>query len=169
MEETPQEVSLIPPGKDGPEIDDLVGKGESGEEGNEIAFSLEYQLRDFIASNLSRIDVNGKRLRLYVDPAGPEGIEFRTEVGFVDILAVDDDGAFYVFELKRAESPDRAIGQLTRYMGWLTHTIAKEKAVYGVIVARSINQRLRYAVSVIPNVSLFEYEVEFHLRPAHKL
>ena len=30
---------------------------------------------------------------------------------------------------------------------------------------RSAN--LRYAVSVVPNVSLFEYEVEFHLKAAH--
>lgn len=57
-------------------------------------FSLEYQLRDFLASNLSSIDFGGRRLRLYVDPTGRDGIEYPTAVGPIDILAVDDTGAF---------------------------------------------------------------------------
>ena len=39
----------------------------------------------------------------------------------------------------------------------------------GVIVAKEISDSLRYAVSVVPNVSLFEYEVSFSLRPAHEI
>jgi RecB family endonuclease NucS len=94
-----------------------------------------------------------------------DGIEFPTAVGPIDILAVDDSGAFFVFELKRARSPDRAIGQLTRYMGWVRQTIGKDREVKGIIVAKEISDSLRYAVSVVPNVSLFEYEVEFRLKP----
>jgi endonuclease len=41
--------------------------------------------------------------------------------------------------------------------------------VYGVVVAKEISESLRYAVSVVPNVSLFEYEVEFHLKPSNSL
>jgi hypothetical protein len=36
--------------------------------------------------------------------------------------------------------------------------------VFGVVVAKLIDDKLRYAASVIPNVSLLEYEVEFHLK-----
>jgi RecB family endonuclease NucS len=115
---------------------------------------------------MSAIDVNGKKLRLYVDPAGRDGIEFPTDVGPIDILAVDELGAFVVFELKRARSPDHAIGQLTRYMGWVQQTIGAGHEVSGIIVAKEIGKRLRYAVSVVPNVNLFEYEVEFHLKLA---
>jgi hypothetical protein len=61
------------------------------------------------------------------------------------------------------------MGQLTRYMGWVKHTIGKDKDVNGIIVAKTINQRLRYAVSVVPNVYLFEYAVEFHLNRADQL
>ena len=39
----------------------------------------------------------------------------------------------------------------------------------GVIVAKGISDSLRFAVAVVPNVSLFEYEVEFHLKPAHEI
>jgi RecB family endonuclease NucS len=89
--------------------------------------------------------------------------------GTIDILAVDDSGAFYVFELKRARSPDHAMGQLTRYMGWVRQTIARDREVDGVIVAKQITNSLRYAASIVPNVSLLEYEVEFRLKPAHEI
>lgn len=36
-------------------------------------------------------------------------------------------------------------------------------------VAKEVSDALRYAVSVVPNFSLFEYEVEFTLRPAHDI
>jgi hypothetical protein len=43
----------------------------------------------------------------------------------------------------------------------------KDQKVRGVIVAKTISENLRYAVGVIPDVSLFEYEVSFQLKPAH--
>ncbi len=50
-------------------------------------------------------------------------------------------------------------------MGWVEQTIGKGKRVNGVIVAKQIADNLRYAVSVMPNVALFEYRVEFNLEP----
>lgn len=98
---------------------------EESTEPSETTFGLEYQLRDFIAQNIGAIPVSGKRLRLYVDQSGRDGIEYPTATGPIDILALDDTGAFVVFELKRARSPDRAMGQLTRYMASsLTHSLA---------------------------------------------
>jgi len=173
VQETSTEVRLTPPGINASEA--VVGAVLGGEtyaeeaEAEEASFGLEFQLRDFVAQNIGAIDVGGKRLRLYVDPTGRDGIEFPTAVGPIDILAVDESGGFFVFELKRARSPDHAIGQLTRYMGWVQQTIGKGKAVTGGIVAREINDNLRYAVSVVPNVKLFEYEIEFHLKPAHEI
>jgi hypothetical protein len=75
----------------------------------------------------------------------------------------------FVFALKRARSPDHAIRQLTRYMGWMRQTIGRDREVNGVIVAKEISDSLRYALSVVPNVRLFEYEVNSHLRPAHEI
>jgi hypothetical protein len=144
-------------------IREIIGGEDADDEQTnpaEASFQLEYQLRDFIAQNLHVVSVNKQRLSLYVDPTGRDGIEFRTPVGLIDILAVNELGEFFVFELKRASSPDHAIGQVARYMGWVKQTIGKGRDVHGVIVARSINNRLRYAVSVVPNVSLFEYQVK---------
>lgn len=146
----------------------LVGDTEEENEEDdtsEVLFELEYQLRDFIAHNLNGIRVEGRKLSLYVDSSGRKGIEYPTAVGPIDILAIDDAHNFYAFELKRARSPDHAIGQLARYMGWLQELSQGKRRVYGVIVAKEISDKLRYAVRVVPNVSLFEYEVAFQLNP----
>ncbi|MGD0112957.1 MAG: endonuclease NucS domain-containing protein [Armatimonadota bacterium] len=165
VQNTDNEVRLVMPGAN---VGAILGNEEVQEEAEpEAAFALEYQLRDFLAGNLSAILVEGRKLRLYVDPTGRDGVEFQTDVGPVDILAIDETGAFVVFELKRARSPDHAIGQLSRYMGWVKQTIGKGQGVRGVIVAKTISDNLRYAVGVIPDVSLFEYEVSFQLKAAH--
>lgn len=163
VQETQSEVLLTPPGVTLPP---LTEDPQEDDELPEAEFTLEYQLRDFLAQNLEAIPVDGKKLRVYVDPSDRDGVEFPTEVGPIDILAVDETGAFVVFELKRARSPDRAIGQLSRYMGWVKQTVGKGQQVRGVIVAKTISQNLRYAVTVIPDVSLFEYEVRFTLKAA---
>jgi hypothetical protein len=161
-EESETEVRLLFPGT---HSEDVLGEEEpSIEDAAETAFALEYQLRDFIANNLARIDVAGRRLRLYQDSRG-DGIEYSTDIGRIDILAVDDNGAFYVFELKRARSPDAAVGQVARYMGWLRQGIGRGRPVNGVIVAREISPYLRYAADAMPNLSLFEYKVSFALEP----
>jgi Endonuclease NucS C-terminal domain len=174
MQQTPAEIRLIMPGTDASSevVAEVLGASDASENPDaDVApfFTLEYQLRDFIASNLNTMSINGRRLRLWVDPTGRDGVEFPSAVGPIDILAVDDSGSFFVFELKRANGSDRAIGQLTRYMGWVRQTIGRGHDVFGVIVAKSIGENLRYSASVVPNVHLFEYEVKFQLKPAHDL
>ncbi len=70
-----------------------------------------------------------------------------------------------MFEVKLDRGPDRALGQLARYMGWVKSHLAGANTEFGVLVARSIDERLRYAAAVIPNVALLEYEVQFTVRP----
>jgi hypothetical protein len=173
MQETPTEVRLLAPGSEQGStiVDEVLGGLEEGEIVDEASpsFSLEYQLRDFLASNLNSIPFGGRKLQLFVDATGREGIEFPTPVGPIDILATNSDGSFFVFELKRATSSDRTVGQLARYMGWVQQTIGKGQKVFGVIVAQSVSSNLRYAASIIPNVELFEYKVSFLLTPAHDI
>ena len=170
VQETDTETRLQLPGTvvDDSTIDDVLGNDEeiNETEASEQSFALEYQLRDFIAQNLASIPVMDRHLQLYVDPTGRDGIEYPTAVGPIDILARDSTDDFFVFELKRGRSPDHTIGQLTRYMGWVNHTIGREHEVFGVIVAKAIDNKLRYAASVIPNTTLLEYAVEFRLHSA---
>lgn len=142
------------------ESEPLEDEGESSEE---TAFALERQLQDFMVSNLRAIPVNGKRLRLHVDETS-DGVEYPTSSNRrIDILARDEDDNFIVFELKRGQAPDSAIGQLLNYMGWVKLNLAKDKQVTGVIVARDISERMREAIVMTTNITLFEYQLRFEL------
>lgn len=167
VEETDTEFRLFPPSSSVPDdaIDSMLGGEEIAPDEDQIAsFALEYQLRDFLSQNLGTQKIKGQRLTLYKDQNGRDGVEYPTAVGPIDILATDESGNFFVFELKRARSPDHAIGQLGRYMGWVSQTLGKGKRVEGVIVAKAITENLRYSIAVFPNVSLYEYQVQFSLQ-----
>jgi hypothetical protein len=169
LEETPTEVRLLAPGtQDKVQLDDVISSSVDDDGDGSSTFALEAQLRDFLADNLGAVKIDGKQLTLYKDTTG-DGVEYATPVGLIDILATDNKGAFFVFELKRANSPDKAIGQVARYMGWVKRTIGKDNDVYGVIVAKGIGEKLRFARTVVPNVYLFEYEVSFTLKQAHDI
>jgi RecB family endonuclease NucS len=127
---------------------------------------LESHLRDFIVRNLGTIPIAKTKLSLFLDQSKRNGVEYPTDVGFIDILALDENGNFVVFELKLSRGPDKAMGQLLRYMGWVKRMLADQREVHGVIVAKDIDEKLRYACLLVPNVSLLEYEVDFRLRPA---
>jgi hypothetical protein len=148
-----------------PDTDDLEPENDAEELAATFAFPLESHLRDFIAQNLPALNVGGSFLKLYSGNDGQTGVEYRTEVGPIDVLAVDESGNFVVFELKLGRGPDHALGQLLRYMGWVKRNLAGDKQVSGVIVAHSIDDKLRYAVTMVKSVYLFEYEVTFNLRP----
>jgi hypothetical protein len=170
MRASPTEVVLTPSGS--PSQDALPEEAADAEDaelegGGASYFSMEGQLRDFLASNISSVPINGKTLKIYIDQTGRDGVEYPCAVGFMDILAVDGEGAFYVFELKRGRSPDYVLGQVARYMGWIKTTIGKNVPVYGVIVSKEISSNLKFARLVAENIYLYEYEVSFSLRPAH--
>ena len=171
-QETESEVRLISPESDTvSRVASLFGQSEDEEpnlDGDPV-FTLEHQLRDFFAENINTILINGRYLRLYEDEEGQEGVEYQTATALIDILAVDDDGAFYVIEFKRDRASDKVAGQVARYMGCVQRTIAAGREVNAVIVAKDIDNNLRYAASVIPQVHLFEYQMEFHLNEADEI
>ena len=70
----------------------------------------------------------------------------------------------YVFELKLERGPDPALGQVARIIGWIKGNMAGGRQVFGVVVARSFDEKLRFGARVVPGVTLLEYEVEFRVR-----
>ena len=91
--------------------------------------------------------------------------QFPTDTGPIDILAVSkDDSELLVIELKRGRAADVVVGQVLRYMGYVTSELATEsQRVRGAIVALEDSKRLRRALSVAPNVSFYRYRVHFDL------
>ena len=124
-------------------------------------FAYESDLRDFLARNLMLIEPG---LQLYEDE-GITGVEFPVGGRFADILGVDAQGRLVVIELKVSRGYDRVIGQLLRYMAWISeHQAEASQGVRGMIIAREISDDLRLACSSVPDVELFEYELAVTLR-----
>ncbi|WP_416268296.1 endonuclease NucS [Burkholderia cepacia] len=136
-------------------VDDGFGGG---------AFALESHLRDYLARNPPSTTTHGP-LSLFVDADGRDGVEYQTDCGPADLVFLDREGNFVVFELKLGRGPDAALGQVQRYMGWIEHHVAKGKTVFGVIVANSISDKLKYAGKVAPRVQLMEYRLSVELNP----
>ena len=135
----------------------------STEVGN--TFRLESHLRDYLAQNLSHFSFLNTSLSLYQEGGAMRGVEYQTAVGPIDILAVGANGTFYVIELKVSRGADAAVGQILRYMGAIRTSVAAGKPVYGVIVAASLTDRLRLALSEVKDkVFAVEYELQVSLR-----
>lgn len=137
---------------------------ESEDSANGI-FALESHLRDYLAKNLPKLTDHDEPLKLYVSPDGRDGVEFQTDVGPIDLLAVDSNGDYYVMELKVNRGVDQALGQILRYMGWIATRLANGKQVYGVIMAANISDKLKYAATQVPQVRLMEYRLAVTLQP----
>jgi RecB family endonuclease NucS len=126
-------------------------------------FAMEAHLRDYLAKNPPTLSGQSAPLRLYVDDTGRDGVEYQTAVGPLDLLFVDPSNDLVVVELKLGSGPDKALGQILRYMGWVEKHRARGKKVSGVIVASSISEKLLYAATQVPQIRLLEYQLAVSL------
>ena len=138
--------------------EDTDNSEEEQGEGHEFAY--ENDLKNFLARNLQIIRPS---IAVYED-GDIRGVEFPVGGRFIDILAVENKEDLIVIELKVSKGYDRAIGQLLRYMAWIKKNLAEpNQKVKGMIVARTVSEDLRLAVSVVNDVELFEYQLSISL------
>jgi len=123
---------------------------------------MEKQLEDFIVQNWDKTEL-GKKFDLIIEDGELVSQQYRTDIGSIDILARDKKTRSHVvIELKKAQTSDDTIGQLTRYMGWIMDKKG-DKNVSGVIIAADYDNKLEYALKVLPNIQVFLYKVNFTL------
>ena len=127
-------------------------------------FVLEKYLEDFIVSNFDTIFKG--RLRVFEDTEGNDGQQYATDIGPIDILAVEaKTKAFVVIELKKGRPSDRVVGQVLRYMGWVKRNLcANEQAVKGLVICRDHDPKLTYALEMTNNIDVRYYSVSFKLK-----
>ena len=126
-------------------------------------FYMEKQLEDFIIANWENTEFGSKYDLIYED-----GVlisqQYPTSIGRIDILATDKKTKNYVvIELKKNQTSDDTIGQLSRYMGWVKEH-KKDDGVKGIIVAGKFDEKLKYAKTMVPNSEAFLYEVDFKIK-----
>ena len=125
-------------------------------------FYLEKQLEDFIIDNWDHTEL-GKKYSLLVEEGEVISRQFKTDVSSIDILAKDKKtNSFVVIELKKNQTSDDTVGQVARYMGWIKEKKG-DKNVPGIIIASELDEKLQYALKVVPNVEVFLYKVDFQL------
>jgi hypothetical protein len=134
--------------------------------GKSQAFGLERHLQDFLLDNWESTEL-GNEWDLVAEGGEVEGYgyERQTEVGRIDLLAHHKSSSrWLVIELKRGQSTDTTVGQISRYMGWVKSKLAgPSDSVEGVIISLTNDETLRYALMVIPNVRFLRYQIDFHL------
>ncbi len=128
------------------------------------AFALEKHLEDFLVQNWSGTELS-RDFDIYEEDGERVGQQFPTDTGPIDILAVSKDRkTLLVVELKKGRASDVVVGQLLRYMGFVQDELAEpEQTVRGVVIALDDDQRLRRALTMVPAIDFYRYEVSFKL------
>ena len=150
-------------------VDSSGTEPKAEEEGveDQQEFILEKYLQDFIVANFRHIFKD--QLQIYeIEGEGSVGQQFHTsdpDVGIIDVLAQDlHTNDFVVIELKKGRESDKVVGQIIRYMGWVKEKLCSEgQEVYGIIICKDYDERLRLALKVVKNVSVKCYRVDFKL------
>lgn len=138
-------------------------------EGDISLFYMESQLEDFLIENWDKTEL-GKKYDLIEENGELVSQQYQTEIGKIDILAQDKQTKQYVvIELKRNQTSDDTIGQLTRYMGWLEEHKTNGQTTKGIIIAARYDDRLHYASKKIKDIEIYLYKVNFKLAEFKKI
>ena len=125
-------------------------------------FYMEKQLEDFLINNWDHTEL-GKKYNLIVEEGEVVSRQYKTDVSSIDILAKDKKtGSYVVIELKKNQTSDDTVGQVARYMGWIKAKKG-DNNVRGIIIAAEFDEKLEYALRIVPNVEVFLYKVDFQL------
>lgn len=127
-------------------------------------FALEKHLEDFLVSNWPATAL-GKTHDIFTEDGEMAGRQYPSDTGPIDILAIRKDGKeLLVVELKRGRASDVVVGQILRYMGYVQAELAEEgQTVRGAIIALEDDAKLRRALSLVPSVDFYRYQVSFSL------
>ena len=108
-----------------------------------------------------------KKYDLVTDEGVMVAQQYASDTGTIDILAISKDKKEYlVIELKKGRTSDVVVGQILRYMGFVNNDLAVNgETVRGVVIALEDDLRLRNALSMVPTIDFFRYQIDFKLNP----
>jgi len=127
-------------------------------------FVFEKHLEDFLVGNWAQTEL-AKKYDLVTDGGLVVAQQYQSDTGPIDILAISKDKKEYlVIELKKGRASDAVVGQTLRYMGFVKNDLAVNgETVRGAVIAHKNDLRLRNALSMVPSIDFFIYQVDFTL------
>lgn len=133
---------------------------------NPSVFALEKYLEEFLITNWDKTELSNNYSILSED-GEIVGRQYETDTGRIDILAISKDSkTLLVIELKKGRASDVVVGQIQRYMGFVTEELAgPEQQVRGLIIALENDDRIKRALVVAKGIDFYRYEVNFRLIP----
>jgi hypothetical protein len=101
-----------------------------------------------------------------VERHGRPGRQVLTPVNAIDLLGYHPQKKeWWVIELKHGRPADEVVGQVSRYLGWVSEECARRgETATGAIVARDANDKLKYAVRANPRLTLWTWDDELQVR-----
>lgn len=125
-------------------------------------FSSEKILEDELVSRIeSGTDVFGLKLKIF-RRKGLYGRQFIIPVGRLDLLCEDEEGNFYIIELKKDSGYDDPYQQTANYLDWFEKSeYAEGKKIYGIICLNSPTNALIKKVHNDKRMKLFEYSISY--------
>lgn len=112
-------------------------------------------MRDMVVTNLALLKQD---LKLYQDISGRMGIEYPTEVGIVDILAIDGEGYFTVVEIADPFTPE-VLTRMLGCMGWLRKHLALGQEVRGIVLTNQVENNMLMSAAAIPQIEICQLQV----------
>lgn len=127
-------------------------------------FAMEKHLEAFLIANWQQTDFAAD-FEIFEEEGELVGQQYPTDTGPIDILAVRRDRKrLLVIELKKGRASDVVVGQILRYMGYVTEELAEPgQSVEGLVIALEEDQRLKRALAMVPSIDFYRYEVSFKL------
>lgn len=130
---------------------------------SQSTFYMEKELENFIISNWDKTELS-KEYELIEEDGEVVSQQYRTSIGIIDILVKDKKTKQYVvIELKKNQTSDDTIGQLTRYMGWIEENKSPKISTKGIIIASAYDNKLYYALKKVKDVEVYTYQISFKL------
>jgi restriction system protein len=128
------------------------------------AFAMETHLEDFLVKNWAQTEL-GREYDIFTEEGEQVGQQYLTDSGPLDILAVSKDKRrLLVVELKKGRASDAVVGQTLRYMGFVQEELAEDdQTVCGAIIALEDDFKLRRALTMVPSITFYRYQISFKL------
>jgi hypothetical protein len=131
---------------------------------DQSTFYMEKELENFLIANWDKTEL-AKNYELLEEDGEMVSQQYPTDIGRIDILVKDKKtGQYVVIELKKNQTSDDTIGQLTRYMGWLEEHKTKNGTAKGIIIASAYDKKLYYALKKVKDVEVYTYQIDFKLK-----